>query len=148
MRTKSACPGCPLDAGVGADAQPQGGQRRRPWQGPQQLPITSKAVERKRGVGAGPLEGPPGDPLGCHQVLAGRGNVFAFTESEGKGSTARPASFCQSLGAGGEQNPFFPPPGPRTLCQVQSLVGSFPALLAPGGAAIRAARGPLRRGPE
>lgn len=44
-------------------------------------------------MGAGPLEGPPQDPPNCHQVLAGRENVFALIESREKGSMAEQANF-------------------------------------------------------
>lgn len=47
MGTESSFPAWQLDPDVGADAPSQGGQTPRHWQGPQQLPIASKAVKRK-----------------------------------------------------------------------------------------------------
>lgn len=61
-----------------------------------------KAVRR----GSRPSEGPPQDPPGCHQVLAGSENVFALIEGTEKGSMAGQANYCQSSG-GVEQSPFF-----------------------------------------
>ena len=76
-------------------------------------------------MGAGPLEGPPPDPPGGHQALAGGENILALRERKEKGSVAWQANFCQSR-RGGEQNAFSP--GPRIFCQAGPLAGFFPAL--------------------
>lgn len=119
---------------------------------PKTLAGTTAAAHRQQGCqkevrrGSRALGGATTGPARRPSGLGRKRKLFCSYREERERQHGRAGQLLPVF-RGRRTKPFFSP-DPRTLCQAKPLVGSFPALLAPGGVVIRAAQSPLRRGPE